>query len=318
MTNPREPWAVDVLLMAFTRPDLLRLAIEPLLGGGVNRVFLALDGPRTDHQQDAGLIATCEQLVTSAFAGQIEVEVLRRSRNLGMKMACVEAIDWFFSRTDAGVIIEDDCVVDPSFLRFAGEMLERYRDDSRVMGVCGVRYPGSPLPPGGASYSLTRNFSVWGWGTWSRAWQHNDPDVSRTDDAEIRAVLASQPAATLPFRRWWFRLFRGCKNGNNVNWDFPWILSAWKMNGMFLRPNCNLVKNIGHDDRATQTTGFHPLLSALETEPLRFPIRHPSLLEPDVAFDVWRDRRLTGIGWALEAKTLARALLMRFGAGTPP
>lgn len=308
---------VDVLIIAFTRPDLLAQVVARLRTAPVRRVFLALDGPRDERPDDLALIEECQRLVRTSFDGIAAVEVLRRQTNLGMRSACVGAIDWFFDHTEAGVIIEDDCVPEPSFLRFAGELLDRFREDEQVMAICGMRHPGAPPSPEGAPYGLTRSFGVWGWATWARAWQHNDVTLADADDATIRTVLAGLPGATVPFRRWWLRLLRGCRDGRNPSWSFPWVFSAWRRGGLFIVPDRNLVSNIGHDDRATQTTGPDPRLSALPTVPMEFPLEHPTTLVADLAYARWTDRNLAGVGWVLEAKAIARRALDRLGQPIP-
>jgi hypothetical protein len=308
---------VDVLLIAFARPDLLAQVVERLRNAPVRTVYLALDGPRDDRSDDLALIEECERLTLESFEGIADIKVLRRATNLGMRAACVGAIDWFFDHTAAGVIIEDDCVPEPSFLRFASELLERFHDDEQVMAICGMRHPDAPPCPAGAPYSLTRTFGVWGWATWARAWQHNDVTLADADDATIRTVLAGLPGATVPFKRWWLRLLRGCRDGRNLNWDFPWVFAAWRRGGLFIVPDRNLVSNIGHDGRATQTTGLNPRLSALPTTPMAFPLQHPSMLLPDLAYARWTDWNLAGVGWALEAKTIIRRALDRFQQHNP-
>jgi hypothetical protein len=293
---------VDVLLIAFTRPDLLERAVEPLREARLRRVFLALDGPRADHPEDHGLIEACERAVRDALEHSAPIEVLRRGQNLGMKRACVGAIDWFFTQTDQGVIIEDDCVIDPTFLPFAAELLDRYRQDVRVMGICGTEFVGAPPPPLGASYSFVRNFGVWGWATWARAWQHNDSELQGVSDSQIERVVRQQPGSTVPFRKFWTRLIAACRDGKNPSWDFLWMFSAWRAGGVFIRPDGNLVSNIGHDERATQTASPDPRLSALATRPMVFPLRHPPEVVHDLAHDCWEDRHIKGIRWSLLVK----------------
>lgn len=293
---------VDVLLMAHTRPDLLAEAVAPLRGASVRRVFLAMDGPRPSSPEDPRLIEACEDVVRAAFEGFAPVEVLRRAQHLGMKRACVEGIDWFLGRVGAGVIIEDDCVIDPTFLDFAAELLDRYGADDRVMGICGALPAGSPPPPGGASYGLVRHFGVWGWATWGRAWRCNDPELSSASRREVSAVLRRQPSATVPFRWYWSRIVRACRDGRDQNWDFPWLYSAWRHGGVFIRPDRNLVANIGHDERATQTTYADPRLSRIPTVPMVFPLKHPPADSHDFGFDRWHDRQIKGIRWSLLAK----------------
>ncbi len=149
---------MDILLIAFTRPDLLERAVESLCEVRLRRGFLALDGPRPDHPEDRKLIDACEQVVQDVLGHTAPIEILRWTQNLGMKRACVGAIDWFFTQTDEGVILEVDCVIDPTFLPFAGKLFDRYRSDKRVMGICGEEFVGAPPPPLGASSGFVRNY----------------------------------------------------------------------------------------------------------------------------------------------------------------
>lgn len=308
-----------ILLIAFNRPDLLEQAIAPLDVVKPSRVFLGLDGPRTSHADDAAAIAACEYLVRSAARrwDGCELTVLRRSENIGMKRACVGAIDWFFGQVDAGIIIEDDCVAEPSFFRFASELLDRYRDEPRVMAVCGTNYIGAPAVAAGAHYRFIRNFGVWGWATWSRAWQHNDHDLVLASGPDIAAVLKSHPCSSVPRQRFWQRLLATCGDGRNPSWSFPWTFSMWREGGLCIRPDRNLVSNIGHDARATQTSVFDARLSRLPTTPMEFPLRHPASIEHDCRFDQWSDRNIKGIGWSLELKLIIKRAFraVRFPTG---
>jgi len=39
-------------------------------------------------------------------------------------------IDWVFEQVEEAIILEDDCLPDPSFFRFCQEMLERFSSRS--------------------------------------------------------------------------------------------------------------------------------------------------------------------------------------------
>lgn len=311
MNSAAPPPTAPILLLAFNRPDLLEQAIAPLDAVRPHRVFLALDGPRAHVRDESVLVQNCEDLVRAAVGrwDGCELRVLRRTENLGMKRACVGAIDWFFSQVDAGIIIEDDCVADPSFFRFASELLDRYREDSHVMGVCGTNPIGAPEVRGGASYRFVRNFGVWGWATWARAWAHNDSDLLLSGRRDVAEVLRRQGCSSIPRRRFWERLLAAVADGRNPNWDFPWTFSMWREGGLCIRPDRNLVGNIGHDERATQTTVADPRLSRLPTRPMTFPLDHPASVAHDCAFDRWSDRNIKGIGWLLETKLVVKRVL---------
>ena len=48
-----------------------------------------------------------------------------------------EAIDWFFGQEPEGIVLEDDCLPEQTFFRYCAELLERFREDPRVMFRCG-------------------------------------------------------------------------------------------------------------------------------------------------------------------------------------
>ena len=62
--------------------------------------------------------------------------------NLGCRERVASALDRAFAESETAIILEDDCVPDPTFFRFCEEMLDRYRDDERVMSVTGANYLG--------------------------------------------------------------------------------------------------------------------------------------------------------------------------------
>jgi len=314
MTAMSNAQTAPILLIAFNRPDLLEQAIAPLDAVRPSRVFLALDGPREGRAGEAANVQACEDVVRAAAARwqDCELKVLRRTANLGMKRACVGAIDWFFSQVDAGIIIEDDCVADPTYFRYATELLDRYQDESRIMAVCGTNYDGSPSVADGTSYRFVRNFGVWGWATWARAWEYNDPGLLNSDRRDIARILNGQRCSSIPRRRFWRRLLTACAEGRNPSWDFPWTFSMWREGGLCIRPDRNLVSNIGHDERATQTTFADPRLASLPTRPMEFPLRHPTKIDHDCVSDRWSDRNIKGIGWMLELKVLVKRVLRAF------
>jgi len=310
-TDDSNAAVAPILLIAFNRPDLLEQAIAPIAAFGPSRLFLALDGPRDGRDREAADVQACEDVVRTAAAQwkDCELQVLRHSENLGMKRACVRALDWFFSEVDFGIIIEDDCVADPTFFTFATDLLDRYREEPRVMAVCGMSYSGAPEVGDGASYSFVRSFGVWGWATWARAWEQSDPDLEFSDRQDIARALRAAPCSGVPWRRFWQRLLNKCADGQNPNWDFPWMFSMWRESGLCIRPDRNLVSNIGHDDRATQTTFADPRLARVPTRPMDFPLRHPAAIEHDCAFDRWSDCNIKGIGWMLELKLVVKRAL---------
>jgi hypothetical protein len=313
-TQPIAP----VLLIAFNRPDLLQQVIEPLNAAQPSQLFLALDGPREGNKDDVVRIQACAELTQAAVSRwrNCRLTVLRRTTNLGMKRSSIEATTWFLNNVGSGVVLEDDCVVDPTFLAFSSELLVRYADDLRVMAICAQALLGAPPPPNGYSYRYARTFIPWGMATWKRSWDLLDPDLSGTNDFEIAQALKVTPCSTKPFIRFWRRLLQACREGRNPGWSFPWALTIWKHHGLCIVPSVNLVSNIGHGEGATMTHDSEHFLSRVPSREIEFPLRHPSEMSADCAFDRWSDRNIKGIGWSLEAKVFLKRLVSLLSLAT--
>jgi hypothetical protein len=168
---------------------------------------------------------------------------------------------------EAGIIFEDDCIPDPSFFSFCSELLERYKDDNRIMHISGNNFQDG-VKHGDGSYYFSHYSHSWGWATWRRAWSQyheavaNFPEYDRT--GRINELPFSRTA-----KKFWIKLLR-----NTAIWDSRWLYTTWYGRGLCILPNQNLVSNIGFGADATHTTEVTAQAN-LENKPLTT-IIHPS------------------------------------------
>src|SRR3954470_23371943 len=184
--------AAPVVLIAFNRRDLTRRTLEAIRQAQPSQLFLIADGPRADRADD---VEQCAAVRRELDAVDWPVEVHRRysTDNLGCEANIELGLDWVFSQVDRAIIFEDDCVPDPTFFAYADELLERYHDDDRVWHVAGNSHWVETSSFGAKSYAFSTWASVWGWGTWSRAWQRHRAVFPR-DHAESAGSWAVAPA----------------------------------------------------------------------------------------------------------------------------
>src|SRR4051812_29355853 len=123
---------VPVLYLLFNRPDHTRESFEALRKIKPAFLFIAADGPRDGNERD---VQACEEVrrIVSEISWPCEVKKLYRDKNLGTKYAVSSAIDWFFSNVEEGIILEDDCIPHPDFYSFVAAMLEKYKNNPRIM-----------------------------------------------------------------------------------------------------------------------------------------------------------------------------------------
>ena len=128
-----------VLLCGFVRYDTISRVFEAVRSARPPRLYLATDGPRAGREDDVANVLKVRSLVEKVD-WPCEVKTLFRENNLGCRAAMSGAIDWFFENEESGIILEDDCLPGMDFFRFCEELLDRYRDDERIMMIGGTNF----------------------------------------------------------------------------------------------------------------------------------------------------------------------------------
>jgi hypothetical protein len=197
-------------------------------------------------------------------------------------------IDWVFNNVEEAIILEDDCLPNPSFFRFCQEMLDRYRDDERVAMISGDNFLfGTKIIPD--SYYFSRYMHIWGWASWRRAWKDYDVEIAAWP-AVRRSGLIENLFRSQVERDYWHKAFDGVFDGRIDTWDYQWVLSCWLQSRLAIMPEVNLISNIGFGPAATHTTGTS-VYSDMATRTIGFPLRHPRQVCPNVTAD-----KITGGG----------------------
>ena len=224
-------------------------------------LFIASDGPRRGNPDDDAKVKAAREIVSNVD-WDCDVKTRFLSENVGCKHAMSSAISWAFEESEELIILEDDCLPNPSFFSYCDSLLDRYRDEKKVMMVSGNNF--QPSPRSDASYYFSRWTHIWGWATWKRAWKHFDVNV--TSWPMLRCSKKLQSIFTDPVEyAHWSRTLDLQHAGNIDTWDFPWAYAVWSHNGVSILPERNLVTNIGFGSDATHTTDPESKLADIPT-----------------------------------------------------
>lgn len=266
-----------ILFLIFNRPDTTQRVFEMIKKLRPKQLFVAADGARSDRH---GEREKCE--VTRAIINQInwecELKLLFREENLGCGKAVSTAISWFFENVEMGIILEDDCLPHYDFFKFCEELLLRYKNNPRVMHIGSTNYQDGNKR-GDGSYYFSTNTEIWGWATWKRTWDKYIFSLSSLSKKTIIDTVKSTPIGE-DERKYWISIFLHMKDHPIDTWDYQYVFTIMRNNGLCILPNKNLVSNIGFQNGGTHTTSIDSKYANRQVFPI-FPITHPSSIVLD-------------------------------------
>ena len=266
-------FSTPVALLIFNRPDLTQIVFEAIAKVKPKQLFVVADGPRF-----AAEAKKCEQARAVIDRVDWECDVLTNfsDTNLGCGRRPASGIEWVFSRVEEAIILEDDCLPVKSFFFFCQELLERYRNDQRIMAIGGNNFQ-SGQKRSAYSYHFTRYSGCWGWASWRRAWKYFDYEMKSWPEFK-RTGMLKMVCEDAYEHRLWTELFDSMYETPDRKdiWDYQWKYACWSQNGLAIEPSVNLVSNLGLGrSDATHTTGKNPMLDQVSQTQEMGEIKHP-------------------------------------------
>ena len=276
-----------VALLLFRRPEETARVFERIREARPRRLFLIADGPRPGNEEDE---RGCEQARAVVERVDWDCEVIRdfADRNLGLKRRIPSGLDRVFEESEEAIVLEDDCLPDPTFFPYCDELLHRYRDDERIVHITGSQL--LRTPPSGASYHFSRYPHVWGWASWRRAWElydvdlsdwHSDTEAERRD--RLQGIFEEEDE-----RRYWGWVWDHSPEIDN--WDAQWSYVGLSRGLLSVNPNRNLISNIGFSEDATNATADPLGIAGRPLEGIEFPLEHPAEVGRDEQADALASR----------------------------
>ncbi len=273
-----------VLLIGFNRPDNMAQVFAQIRKAKPDVFYIAVDGPRPGKEGEA---EKCEDCRT--FAKQVdwpcELHTLFREKNAGCALGVSGAISWAFENEDRLIILEDDCVPVLSFFTFCDEMLERYKDDTRIWQVSGRSYHANSEFFKDSDYIFSHYAHIWGWATWKRCWDYFDLKMSDYPDfINIGGACNIYQSNYLAKKanKSFSRFYANIEHISSHTWDYQWSYTKLKNGALGIVPSKNLICNIG------SASGAHssgPYIQDIPSEEMTSFEKHPKFVIAYKEFD---------------------------------
>ena len=293
---------VPVAFIIFNRPDTAAEVFKEIKKAKPKRLYLISDAARDGRKDEAEKVRECRETIEAMIDWDCEVRKNYAETNMGCKMRVSSGISWALEHEEYIIILEDDVVPSEDFFSFMQQMLEEYKDKREIFMVSGTNLIRSYVPK--QDYIFSNFPSIWGWGTWKRAWAaHYDVSMSgwkETDHSGDFRSIFRNPLAYWLFRREAYRVY----NGEKDTWDVQWDYCRFRNHALGIVPRYNMVRNIGFNrEDATHTTGES--FEDFSYGAMKLPCKANETMKPDDKYEreyLKKNFGLKRIGNALKKK----------------
>lgn len=239
-----------IALFTYNRPDKTQRVLESLMQNAEAKdsdLFIFSDGPKNEKAVEGVRMnreyiktLTSNPLITNRFKS---ITLIEREKNWGLANSLIAGITEVVNKYGKVIVVEDDLVLSPYFLKFMNDGLEKYKDEERV-GAISAYIP--PIVEHLPETFFTTYFHCWGWATWKRGWDLLNTDTkyllrklrfrkNRFDVGGAYGNLYCQKVGLVD--SWWVRLYA----------------SFFLANSLTLFPGHSLVTNMGTDGSGTHS-----------------------------------------------------------------
>ena len=233
-----------IVLFVYNRLCHARQTIEALqrnILATESELYIYSDAPK--NKKDIDKVNEVRKYLRT-IEGFKEVTIIERKENLGLANNIIDGVTQIINEFGKIIVIEDDLVTSPMFLKFMNEALEFYKNDRRIFAISGYTYPFKLPSNYNKDVFLFYRTSSWGWATWKDRWNKIDYDVK-----DYNKFLKNKTMQ--------YQLKRGGEDlvdmliaqmeGKLDSWAIRFAYNVSKFDGYCLYPVKSLLINIGHD-----------------------------------------------------------------------
>jgi hypothetical protein len=255
--------SAPVALFVYNRPDHAARTLAALAANELaaeTDVTIYCDGPKNDAA--AADVGSTRAAARNA-AGFRSVRLVERDTNMGLASSIITGVTATCAEHGRVIVMEDDLVTAPTFLRFMNDALAKYEHEEKVGSIHGYWYPvDRPVPEN----FFLRGASCWGWATWSRAWKLFDRDgaklLSQLRERKLTGAFDLDGAMA------YTKMLEAQIAGRNNSWAIRWHASTFLADRLQLSPGRSLVRNIGFDGSGTHCSDSESFNVTLANTPV--------------------------------------------------
>lgn len=299
-----------ILLFVYNRPEHVKrtlAALEQNILAKESELFIYSDAARSP--QDEASVAEVRKIIRTALPFFKQVNIIERETNWGLARSIIDGVTTQINRYERVIVLEDDLIVAPYFLKFMNDALNTYQHEDKVGHIQACDFTQDASLP---DTFLIKWTGSWGWATWKRAWKYFNPDGK----ALLEELQRRKLTYTFDFngKYGYTRMLRRQTEGKNNSWAIRWNASLFLNDILSLNVGKSLVQNEGFDGSGTNCGGGNLYASRLWMNPIQVHRISPATENLQARNAYVRYYARTNSFWAKAIRRIKRTLKGDFGA----
>lgn len=299
-----------ILLFVYNRPEHVKrtlAALEQNILAKESELFIYSDAARSP--QDEASVAEVRKIIRTALPFFKQINIIERETNWGLARSIIDGVTTQINRYERVIVLEDDLIVAPYFLKFMNDALDTYQHEEKVGHIQACDFTQDASLP---DTFLIKWTGSWGWATWKRAWKYFNPDGK----ALLEELQRRKLTYTFDFngKYGYTRMLRRQTEGKNNSWAIRWNASLFLNDILSLNVGKSLVQNEGFDGSGTNCGGGNLYASRLWMNPIQVHRISPATENLQARNAYVRYYARTNSFWAKAIRRIKRTLKGDFGA----
>ena len=231
-----------IVLFVYNRPGHTKQTVEALQKNQLaneSELFIYSDEAKNEDTRKS--VEEVREYIDK-IDGFKKITIIKREKNWGLADSIVDGVTKIVNEYGKIIVLEDDLVASPYFLKFMNEALEFYKNEEKVWHVSGWNYPIKTNAVD--DVFLWRVMNCWGWATWADKWKFYKKDVDKTIGEFTKNDIQR---FNLNGVENFFEQVISNKNKKTNTWAIFWYATIFQHDGLCLNPIQTFIDNIGHD-----------------------------------------------------------------------
>jgi hypothetical protein len=243
-----------IVLFAYNRPWHTRQTIEALQKNELaeeSELFIYSDAPKSP---DAKKSVDEVRAYIKTIDGFKKVTIIEREKNWGLANSIIDGVTGIVNKYGKIIVLEDDLVTSPCFLKYMNNALAFYKDEKKVWHISGWNYSITSDDKNGTFF--WRAMNCWGWATWADRWQFYEKNTEKLlNEFTKKDIKKFNIDGSENF---WGQVIAN-KEHKIDTWAIYWYATIFRYHGLCLNPVLSYVENIGCDSSGHHCDDRHKI-----------------------------------------------------------